>query len=573
MTLVDYLNTQDLAKRPSHLPNAPAGTIIGMASAVPQDVAPLVSPAAPTYSGALNNGLVSPSLPLQNPVNSEYPNISQVTQPSFMDIANAKVPMVSNSVELPNSVKVDSGNANIEKVIEPTYNPGNINADSMGTAYLNGQGVAYSTGETSGTGGGTVVPVVTEGGGNAGGTKTSESTSTAAPKMTFEQWYENTKKNAEAERQKAVVNARNNYEHSLSAYGSNAAKLGNMGLAGSGYTDYLDSQAYAQMRADQNAAAATKAATIADADAKYVQYLDEKETSKSNAYANMMTNIGSYTTTQIDSLGKQLGFSGEQISELKAARDSYNSENTASNIINNISNYSVESINRLAKSEGLTDTQKADIRSARLEYAKDVLADGDYDKRTLDKLFDTTDAEEKALYTEYYNKIKNDTQNYINTMTAESFKDMNAAEVLAMINAYKNSGLELDVSNAEAAYKAAYKLDTNDSVTLFKEKGGGDSGDKIKVKVDGEKYTLEYEGDEILVTSLTKDQTRKDIAAAIKNANLPENTVFLYDGVMYVVTGRYDVGTVAYRKITKTGNKNDSYNTVKDKLKEKTTKE
>lgn len=573
MTLVDYLNTQDLAKRPSHLPNAPAGTIIGMASGVPQDVAPLVSPAAPTYSGALNNGLVSPSLPLQNPANSEFPNISQVTQPSFMDIANAKVPMVSNSVELPNSVKVDSGNANIEKVIEPTYNPGNINADSMGTAYLNGQGVAYSTGETSGTGGGTVVPVVTEGGGNAGGTKTSESTSTAAPKMTFEQWYENTKKNAEAERQKAVVNARNNYEHSLSAYGSNAAKLGNMGLAGSGYTDYLDSQAYAQMRADQNAAAATKAATIADADAKYVQYLDEKETSKSNAYANMMTNIGSYTTTQIDSLGKQLGFSDEQISELKAARGSYNSENTASNIINNISNYSVESINRLAKSEGLTDAQKADIRSARLEYAKDVLADGDYDKRTLDKLFDTTDAEEKALYTEYYNKIKNDTQNYINTMTAESFKDMNAAEVLAMINAYKNSGLELDVSNAEAAYKAAYKLDTNDSVTLFKEKGGGDSGDKIKVKVDGEKYTLEYEGDEILVTSLTKDQTRKDIAAAIKNANLPENTVFLYDGVMYVVTGRYDVGTVAYRKITKTGNKNDSYNTVKDKLKEKTTKE
>ena len=190
MTLVDYLNTQDLAKRPSHLPNAPAGTIIGMASGVPQDVAPLVSPAAPTYSGALNNGLVSPSLPLQNPANSEFPNISQVTQPSFMDIANAKVPMVSNSVELPNSVKVDSGNANIEKVIEPTYNPGNINADSMGTAYLNGQGVAYSTGETSGTGGGTVVPVVTEGGGNAGGTKTSESTSTAAPKMTFEQWYE-----------------------------------------------------------------------------------------------------------------------------------------------------------------------------------------------------------------------------------------------------------------------------------------------------------------------------------------------------------------------------------------------
>lgn len=576
MTLVDYLNTQDLAKRPSHLPNAPAGTIIGMASGVPQDVAPLVSAAAPTYSGALNNGLVSPSLPLQNPVNSELPNIPQVTQPSFADIANAKMLTVSNSVELPNSVKVDAGNANIEKVIEPSFKPGNINADAMGSAYLNGQGVAYSTGNED-LGGGVEIDndgyVVINGVRSEYKVTKNEGTSTETPKMDFEQWYENTKKNAETDRQKAVVNARNNYEHSLSAYGSNAAKLGNMGLAGSGYTDYLDSQAYAQMRADQNAAAATKAATIADADAKYVQYLDEKETSKSNAYANMMTNIGSYTTTQIDSLGKQLGFSDPQIAELKAARKSYKTENSVSNIINNISNYSVETINRLAKSEGFTDDQKTAIKETRLEYAKDILANGDYDKRMLDKLFDTTDAEEKALYTEYYNKIKNDTQNYLNTMTAESFKDMNAAEVLAMINAYKNSGLELDVSNAEAAYNAAYKLDTNDSVTLFKEKGGGDSGDKIKVKVDGKKYTLEYEGDEILVTSLTKDQTRKDIAAAIKNANLPENTVFLYDGVMYVVTGRYDVGTVAYRKITKTGNKNDSYNTVKDKLKEKTTKE
>ena len=560
MTLVDYLNIQDLAKRPSHLPNAPAGTIIGMASSVPQDVAPLVSAAAPTYSGALNNGLVSPSLPLQNPVNSEFPNIPQVTQPSFADIANAKMPTVNNSVELPNSVKVDTGNANIEKVIEPAFNPGNINADSMGTAYLNGQG-------------GTVVPAVTEGGVNAGGTKTSDSTSTETPKMKFEQWYENIKKNAETERQKAVVNARNNYEHSLSAYGSNAAKLGNMGLAGSGYTDYLDSQAYAQMRADQNAAAATKAATIADADAKYVQYLDEKERSKSSAYANMMTNIGQYSDTQIDSLGKQFGFSDPQIAELKSARKSYKSENSVSNIINNISNYSIESINRLAKSEGFTDDQKTAIKETRLEYAKDILADGDYDKRTLDKLFDTTDAEEKALYTEYYNRLKNDAQKYINSMTAETFKDDIASQALSIIHAYENSGLELDMSNAWAAYNVKYKLNTNDSVTLFKEKGDGGSGDKIKVKIDGKKYALEYEGDEITVTSDTEDTKQKEIAGAIKGANLTNNDLFLYDGVMYVVTDRDSTGTIKYRKITSADNKSSSYTTVKNKLKEKTTEE
>lgn len=445
MTLVDYLNTQDLAKRPSHLPNAPAGTIIGMASGVPQDVALLGSAAAPTYSGALNNGLVSPSLPLQNPVNSELPNIPQVTQPSFADIANAKMPTVSNSVELPNSVKVDAGNANIEKVIEPSFKPGNINADSMGSAYLNGQGVAYSTGETTETGGGTVVPVVTEGGGNAGGTKTSDSTSTAAPKMTFEQWYENTKKNAETERQKAVVNARNNYEHALSAYGSNAAKLGNMGLAGSGYTDYLDSQAYAQMRADQNAAAATKAATIADADAKYVQYLDQQETTKNNAYSSILSEIDNYSDAQIDAWGKHLGFSPEQISALKTAR---------------------------------TDAIKQEASAAGVESFKDD--DGNL-------------------------KPKNEAQAEIDQLTAAG----------------------VDTANVQKTFDSLYKVYTKDGITFNKDGGlkdrPGKKGNNISLTGRGDKkYRVQYSGE-------TGDANVKAVAQ-----NLPANTVFMYNGVVYL---------------------------------------
>ena len=548
MTLVDYLNKQDLAKRPSHLPNAPAGTIIGMASGVPQDVAPLVSAAAPTYSGALNNGLVSPSLPLQNPVNSELPNIPQVTQPSFADIANAKMPTVSNSVELPNSVKVDAGNANIEKVIEPSFKPGNINADAMGSAYLNGQGVAYSTGNED-LGGGVEIDndgyVVINGVRSEYKVTKNEPTSTEAPKMTFEQWYENTKKNAETERQKAVVNARNNYEHSLSAYGSNAAKLGNMGLAGSGYTNYLDSQAYAQMRADQNAAAATKAATIADADAKYVQYLDEKETSKSNAYANMTTNIGSYTTTQIDSLGKQLGFSDPQIAELKAARKSYNTENIVSNIINNISNYSVESINRLAKSEGFTDDQKTAIKETRLEYAKDILANGDYDKRMLDKMFDVTDPSEKALYDKYFSKIVNSASDMVSndmfsgkdktTETAlyKSIKETIKAQIDATKDEDEKKKLEETLNTLESAYNDTYKNPVTVSSTIkfrmnsvwTKDKFA--AGDRFTLKGDDGKYVIESAGE--------APQEVKDIAN--RNSDITDGTVFKYNNNYYVRVG------------------------------------
>lgn len=448
MTLVDYLNTQDLAKRPSHLPNAPAGTIIGMASGVPQDVAPLVSAAAPTYSGALNNGLVSPSLPLQNPVNSEFPNIPPVTQPSFMDIANAKMPTVSNSAELPDSIKVDSGNANIEKMIEPTYNPGNINADSMGSAYLNGQGVAYSTGNED-LGGGVEIDndgyVVINGVRSEYKVTKNEPTSTETPKMDFEQWYQNTKKNAETDRQKAVVNARNNYEHSLSAYGSNAAKLGNMGLTDSGYTKYLDSQAYAQMRADQNAAAATKAATIADADAKYTEYLDTQETTRKNAYSSILSEIDNYTDAQIDALGKQFGFSSPEISALKTAR---------------------------------TDAIKQEASTAGVESFKDD--DGNL-------------------------KPKNEVQAEIDRLTAAG----------------------VDTANVQKTFDSLYKVYTKDSIT-FNQDGGlmeraGTKGNNISLTGRGDKkYRVQYSGEK-------GDANVKAVAQ-----NLPANTVFMYNGVVYL---------------------------------------
>lgn len=562
------MNYSDILKKSGVIApvNKPSVTIPANATFTPTVITPTSAPnmpelVAPTYTEALGNsgqnaGIVSPVISV--PDNAVPGIISSPPTPTFTDIANAKLPSVN---EIPNNIKVNSPGANIEAAVKPTFAPGNINADSLGKAHLNGQEVKYTTGteNVGGTPSGDGTVTINIGGSGAAG---GEKTETVQPKMPFEQWYESTKKgahdtydktvaDAETARQKSVVNARNSYDHAVSSYGSNAAALGNMGLTGSGYSAYLDSKAYAQMRADQNAAAAVKqsavdnaeaikAGKIADADARYMDYLNQQEALKkqetankealaNESYTNMLSNIGRYTSGNISNLGKYYGLSNEQINELQAAR---------------------------------------------VENAKQLLDSSDgYSKTDLDRLFDTSNPEEKTLYDTYYDKLKNETQGYISGMTAESFAGMTSEEARTLIGQYEQSGLGIDVSQAQAAYNAAYKLHTNGSVTLHKEKGGGDDGDKIKVKVNDEKYTLRYEGDETLVTSLTKDKTANEIADVIKSANLPENTIFVYDGVMYIVTGRYQVGTVAFRKITSSKNKSDSYKTVYNALKENSNEE
>ena len=83
---------------------------------------------------------------------------------------------------------------------------------------------------------------------------------------------------ADVERERGVVDARSSYEQNKASYGANAEAMGSMGLAGSGYSDYLNSKAYAQQRAETQAANAQ-----ADASKREARYTEDQARLKADS--------------------------------------------------------------------------------------------------------------------------------------------------------------------------------------------------------------------------------------------------------------------------------------------------
>lgn len=121
---------------------------------------------------------------------------------------------------------------------------------------------------------------------------------TTVPKMSYEEWYNTAKQNAESTRQYAIGNAENDYIKSKSEYGNRAEALRGMGLTGAGYSDYLNGQAYAQMQGAKSNANAQYNQTIADIDAKYMDYLEQKEQQRLALLETL--DYGGYTVKQLD---------------------------------------------------------------------------------------------------------------------------------------------------------------------------------------------------------------------------------------------------------------------------------
>ena len=188
-----------------------------------------------------------------------------------------------------------------------------------------------------------------------------------------EQQRQQIEKQAETERQRGVIDARSSYAQNLATYGANAEQLAAMGLSGSGYSEYLNQQAYATQRSETqnanaqaqttklNAQSAADAAKLeaeqqANADrmnaelsyaqnmqnnamqlAQYQQQKAEKEKAeieqKNQYYEGLLAsaNAGNYTSEQLASLGAQYGLSETQISQLQSAANSNKEQMYAEN--------------------------------------------------------------------------------------------------------------------------------------------------------------------------------------------------------------------------------------------------
>lgn len=215
----------------------------------------------------------------------------------------------------------------------------------------------------------------------------------------IEENKQNAIQQAESERERAVIDARSSYAQNLATYGANAEQLAAMGLSGSGYSDYLNQQAYATQRAEtQNAnaqAEATKLAAEQQANSdklnaelsyaenmqgnaeKLAQYQQQKaeeakaeEEQKKQYYAALLTsaNTGDYTAEQLAELGKQYGLSEEQITSITDAANTYKANTQKSNYSNLMIDVENRAINKTIldtalKNDNISQEQYNDLLS------------------------------------------------------------------------------------------------------------------------------------------------------------------------------------------------------------------
>lgn len=321
----------------------------------------------------------------------------------------------------------------------------------------------------------------------------SETTTTdTVPKMSYEEWYNTAKNNAETTRQNAIGEAQVNYNKSKSEYGNRAESLRNMGLTGAGYSDYLNGQAYAQMQGAIANANAQKASTIADIDAKYMDYLEQKRAEKTNAYNSLYADV------------KDGAYSGSDIV-------------------------------RLVNQYGLDETQKQDLINAYLEG-------GTYTAKDLDVFFDPASSEYNTYYNDMINSINNvisdDMFATVDKATAYATYQELIKTIDAAIAREKDEGKKQTLEQSKQTLTNAYNnVHTNpvqvSSNVRFKSNrlgGVGEEGERFNLtSTDGEgKIVVEFTGAKLEGNAKSQAQN---------NPNITDGTVFKMGNNYYVRIG------------------------------------
>ena len=354
----------------------------------------------------------------------------------------------------------------------------------------------------------------------------------------IEQNKQNALQQAESERERVVIDARSSYAQNKATYGANAEQLAAMGLSGSGYSDYLNQQAYATQRAEtQNAnaqAEATKLAAEQQANSdklnaelsyaenmqgnaeKLAQYQQQKaeeakaeEEQKKQYYAALLTsaNTGEYTSEQIASLGAQYGLDEVQISQLQAAADKYKSDQQSlsyTEALQMISDYGadldVSYLETLLNTGSISQKQYNQLMA---QYSKELIEIGDVATEDTDKIDDLHQSGQ--ISDADYNKQKEQWNSQIAT---EAKKQLDKI----LNNEWTN---EENKKALQKTYDRLYKVVTND--VRFNNDGGwwkfgstdmGDVGNNFSLIDDsGFKYRIES-GGEVTDAAITERAVR-----------------------------------------------------------------
>lgn len=301
--------------------------------------------------------------------------------------------------------------------------------------------------------------------------------------------------NAETARQRSVADARSSYEQNKATYGANAEALASMGLSGSGYSDYVNSQAYAQQRADtQNANAVAEVArmtaeseasqgklsaemsyadSVAQTDATLAQYKQQQADKKDSYYVNLLdlANNGAYSAEQLQQLATGYGLNATQIKSLTDAATTYttNKQNEKYNQLLNSSDTSGFDALKSARDNGeITAKQYTDLVTSYQSYYYDLYSqsvDADF---TMVNTSDIDSAYSKGYITKaQYDKLKDKyNSGVVSAITAASIFYANGNQLdektaQAALDELKNTGWLTDEnkSKLQSLFDSTYNDD------------------------------------------------------------------------------------------------------------------
>ena len=150
----------------------------------------------------------------------------------------------------------------------------------------------------------------------------------------YEEYLENARKSAETKKNESLNAAQNDfnaanrnaeaqYRQGAATYGARGEQLAAMGLTGSGYSDYLEAQNFAQMNAAKIAAQSdySKAKreaedkysdTVSDLDYKRVSYLEGQKEAQRDITLELLdyAKSGTYNKAQLEQVARTLGYGG-----------------------------------------------------------------------------------------------------------------------------------------------------------------------------------------------------------------------------------------------------------------------
>ena len=177
----------------------------------------------------------------------------------------------------------------------------------------------------------------------------------AEMKKGYQEQLDAANKQAEQTKARAMANAENAYAQNKATYGTNAETLAQMGLTGGGYSDYLQAQAYAQKRADAQAASAQEIASKSNNQATYQQYItamNEKLAEKA-LYEEQLEEQRKYNEQQTAEQRKYNEQQTKAESDREYTKNIYNTLWSA--VQNTNTTYTPESIKALGEKAGLSN--------------------------------------------------------------------------------------------------------------------------------------------------------------------------------------------------------------------------